>query len=74
MTFLGNNAAGLLNKKESFYHILDSVTPAVFFIQESKCRLKNKVKHSDYIMFELVRSGKNGGGLLTAVHKNLKPV
>ena len=28
----------------------------------------------DYVVFEFLRKDKGGGGLLTAVHKNLQPV
>ena len=74
MYILGNNAAGLLNKLESFYRNIENFKPGVYFIQESKCKRKNKVKHDEYIMFELIRKHNAGGGLLTAVHKNLSPV
>ena len=74
MNILGNNSAGILNKLECFQRCISKFQPGVFFIQESKCTRKNKVKHPDYIMFEHVRKNGGGGGLLTAVHKNLKPV
>ena len=74
MNILGNNAAGILNKLESFNRNIDKFLPGVFFVQETKCMRKNKVKHPDYVMFEHVRKERGGGGLLTAVHKNLKPV
>ena len=35
---------------------------------------KNKVKLNDYVIFEHIRNLSAGGGLLTAVHKSLKPV
>ena len=74
MNILGNNAAGILNKLDSFERNISKFQPGVFFVQESKCARKNKVKHPDYVMFEHVRKHSAGGGLLTAVHKNLKPV
>ena len=74
MVLIGNNAAGISNKKESFFRLIDKFLPGVFFIQESKARSKNKVVHNEYIMFETVRQNKNGGGLLTAIHKSLDPV
>ena len=74
MNILGNNAAGILNKLESFKRNVDKFQPSVYFVQETKCRRKNKLKHPDYVIFEHVRKNSAGGGLLTAVHKNLKPV
>ena len=74
MNILGSNSAGLLNKKESFFRNISLFDPSVYFIQESKVPRKGKVKHSDYVIFERVRKIGGGGGLLTAVHKNLNPV
>ena len=74
MFILGANAAGLANKNESFYRLLNLFLPGVFFIQESKLRIRNKIKHPKYITFEYIRKNCGGGGLLTAVHKSLNPV
>ena len=74
MYILGTNAAGILNNLESIEHFVYKFKPGVFFIQESKTKRKNKVKLSDYVVFEHIRNKSGGGGLLTAVHKNLNPV
>ena len=74
MFFLGANAAGILNKTESFYRNLNLFNPAVFFLQETKTRYKNKLKHSNYTFFEFIRKNGNGGGLITAVHNNPQSV
>ena len=74
MFILGANAAGLFNKRESFLRNISLFNPGVFFIQESKARIKNKIVMNDYITFELLRNNSGGGGLLTAVHKSLNPV
>ena len=74
MFILGANSAGLLNKQESFERYLNLFLPGVFFVQETKLRRKNKIKHPNYITFEYVRKDRGGGGLLTAVHKSLSPV
>ena len=71
---MGNNAAGILNKVDGFERLIKKFVPGVFFVQETKSRRKNQIKLPDYVVFEHVRKNKNGGGLLTAVHKNLKPV
>ena len=62
MFILGANSAGLANKKESFERYLNLFLPGVFFIQESKLRKKNKIKHPNYITFEYLRENNNGGG------------
>ena len=64
MNILGNNSAGLLNKLESFDRCIEKFQPGVFFIQESKCTRKNKVKHPEYVMFEHVRKNSGGGVFL----------
>ena len=74
MFILGANAAGILNKKESFLRNISHFIPGVFFIQESKVPRKGKIKADDYVIFERIRRVGGGGGLLTAVHKNLNPV
>ena len=74
MHILGSNAAGILNKKESFMRNISLFNPGVYFVQESKVPRKGKIKLSDYVIFERVRKAGGGGGLLTAVHKNLNPV
>ena len=74
MFILGANAAGLLNKKESFLRNVSLFNPGVFFIQESKARIKNKIIMQNYITFEMLRKNNFGGGLFTAVHKSLKPI
>ena len=74
MFFLGANAAGILNKKESFYRNMNLFSPSVFFLQETKTRFKNKIKYPNYTFFEYIRKNTGGGGLITAVHNNLHPV
>ena len=74
MILIGNNAAGLLNKKQSLLHCIDKYSPGVLYIQETKCRMKGLVKIDDYIIFEKIRSNGGGGGLLTAVHGNIDPI
>ena len=74
MYIIGANAAGLFNKLDSFDRNVSLFNPGVIFVQESKARRKNMLKMNDYTVFELIRKDSNGGGLLTAVHKSLKPV
>ena len=64
MHILGNNAAGLLNKKQSFLRCFEKFRPGVFFIQESKCKAKGQIKVPDYIIFEKIRKNNKGVGYL----------
>ena len=68
MFFLGSNAAGILNKTDSFYRNMNLFSPAAFFLQETKTRFKNKLKYANYTFFEQIRTNCGGGGLITAVH------
>ena len=74
MFILGANSAGILNKQESFYRNINLFNPIAFFLQETKTRFKNKLKHPNYTFFEYIRKHSGGGGLITAVHNNLHPV
>ena len=74
MYFLGTNAASIMNKSESFYRNINLFKPAAFFLQETKTRFKNKLKHPEYSFFEYIRKNGGGGGLITAVHNSLHPV
>ena len=74
MYILGNNAAGILNKVESFKQNIKTFLPGAYLVQETKSRRKGQIKLENYVIFEYIRKNKGGGGLLTAVHKNLKPV
>ena len=74
MFILGANSAGLSNKKETFQRYLNLFLPGVFFVQETKLRRQNKIKHPNYVTFEYLRENNAGGGLLTAVHNSLNPV
>ena len=74
MNILGSNAAGVLNKIESLKRNIQIFTPGVNFLQETKAKIKDQIKLDDYVVFEYLRKDKGGGGLLTAVQKNLHPV
>ena len=74
ITILGNNAAGIANKKESFQHIIDTLKPGIIMIQESKLTKKNSIQIKHFEAVEFVRREKTGGGLYTAIHKDFLPV
>ena len=74
MNIIGANAAGILNKLESFHRIIGVYKPSVVFLQETKTKRKKKIPIKNYVPFEVIRTSSAGGGLLIAVHESLKPV
>ena len=73
-SILGSNSAGLNSK---IYSLIENISvfkyPSCITLQETKLRKCGTVKLSEYQVFEKVRAGL-GGGLLTAIDKNLNPV
>ena len=66
---LGTNANGLLGKQESLKNAINTFKPSAITIQESLIKLKG------YQIYEKLRPvGQGGGGLFTAVDKDLLPV
>ena len=60
--FLGVNSAGIGAKLTSFKNVIKELTPAVFFIEETKLKDAGKLKIENYDVFELVRKSRDGGG------------
>ena len=54
--------------------MLAKLNPSIFFIEESKYKTAGKLKFENYIVFELVRQNKEGGGLAIGCCKELQPV
>ena len=74
---MGVNAAGISSKIHSFENVLRKLNPSIFFIQETKLKRQGKLKitnPSNYIIYELNRKDRNGGGLAIGVIEELKPV
>ena len=74
MKIMGNNCAGLKGKKESFENFLKVMCPSVAMLQETKLYRKGTMQFENCSCFEKVRGDKEGGGLMTLVHKNLDPI
>ena len=73
--FLGVNASGMKSKMLTFRKVLKELEPSVFFIQESKYSETGQMKlGNNFIIFELVRQNRSGGGLALGCSKDLKPV
>ena len=59
---------------ESLKRTIDVFSPGVIMLQETKLKKQGKTKLEGYTIFEKYRQNFNGGGLMSAVHVNLKPV
>ena len=74
LTIVGQNVFGALSKQKSLTNVINVLSPSIINLQETKVRKAGMLKFTGYQTFENVRSDKLGGGLLTAVDINLKPV
>ena len=73
-SLLGTNCNGILNKKDSLNAAIDEFNPSVVTLQETKSRKFGNLKLKGYQIFEKLRNGGNGGGILTAADENMNPV
>ena len=73
-SLLGSNINGMNSKKESLFHAINEFKPRVLTLQETKVKKAGSIKIPGYQIFEKLRNGKGGGGLLTAVAEDLEPV
>ena len=74
---MGVNAAGISSKMHSFNNVLRKLKPSIFFIQETKLKQQGKLKiekPSNFIVYELNRKEKRGGGIAIGVIEQLNPV
>ena len=75
LRLLGVNAGGLRPKLMTFQKVISDLQPAVFFIEETKYKDSGKFKLANYVIFELVRQSRDGGGVLAlGCVKDLQPV
>ena len=74
LRLLGVNSAGLRSKLTTFRKVLFDLQPSVFFIEETKYKDEGKLKLDNYVIFELLRKDKEGGGLALGCAKELRPV
>ena len=74
INLIGANANGLKNKKKSLEHVIEATNSSCVMIQETKLYKKGQINIEGFQAFELIRSDKEGGGLMTAVKEELEPV
>ena len=73
VVLVGNNCAGIKNKKESLLNMLTELKVGILFLQETKLYTKGQIRLANYVIFETNRPQNGGGGLLTAVHEKFQP-
>ena len=74
LAFIGNNSAGLTGKLDSLKRIIEVFSPGVIMLQETKLKKQGKIKLNGFVIFEKLRENNDGGGLMSIVHENLKPI
>ena len=74
MIIIGVNSNGLNGKRDSLIKAVEELRPSAIMIQETKFVRKGTLKLEKFEIFEQIRSGKGGGGLLTGVHTDLSPI
>ena len=74
LSILGTNANGLIGKQESLKNNINHFKPSIITVQETKVKRLGSIRLKGYQIFETLREGGLGGGLLTAVDENLEPV
>lgn len=70
---MGVNANGIRSKFLSFKKVLTDLEPAIFFIEETKLKEKQRFKVENYEVFEKPRDEKDGGGLIIGCKPELSP-
>ena len=73
--FLGVNANGLKPRFLTFKKVMKDLNPSVFFVEETKFQEEGELKLENFMIFELTRASRDGGGgLALGVVKELCPV
>ena len=71
---MGNNSAGMTGKLESLKRAIEVFNPGVIMLQETKLKRQGLIKLKDFVVFEKLRENTEGGGLMSVIHENLKPI
>ena len=74
LRLMGVNSAGLKCKMMTFKKVISELQPSIFFVEETKYKDIGKFKFSTYVVFELLRKNRDGGGLAIGCVQELKPV
>jgi hypothetical protein len=72
---MGANAAGISSKLPSLNHVLSELNSSIFFLEETKLKYYGTLKiEKPFIIYELNRKDRNGGGIAIGLKEELKPV
>ena len=71
---MGNNSAGLKRKQDSLKNLISQLKAGVLMLQETKLYKRGSIRLENMCIFEKLRGLNEGGGLMTIVHENFKPV
>ena len=72
---MGVNSAGIRSKLPSLNNVLKNLNPSIFFIEETKLKKQGKLNiEKSFVIYELNRKEKNGGGIAIGVKEELKPM
>ena len=74
LIFAGVNPAGARSKWPTWKKIIRQSNASLWTMQETKCSQANQLKMDDFIIYEKVRSMREGGGVAIAAKKALNPV
>ena len=74
LIFAGVNPAGARSKWPTWKKIIKESNASLWTMQETKCSQTNQLKMDDFIIYEKVRVGREGGGAAVAAKKDLNPV
>ena len=66
--------AGLTGKMKSLEKVIENFSPGIILLQESKLKSINRIKVPGFTIFDKTRENNEGGGLISIIHNNLKPV
>ena len=74
LRLIGVNSAGLRSKLTTFRKVLSELKPSILFVEETKYKDIGKFKFENYVIFEMVRKNRDGGGLALGCVQEFKPV
>ena len=74
LIFAGVNPAGIRSKWPTWKKIVIQSGARLWTMQETKSAQANQLKMEDFIIYEKIRSNKEGGGVAIGAKKDLNPV
>ena len=63
-----------MGKGKSLEKNIEKFSPGVVILQETKMKKVGQIKLPGFTIFEKIRENNEGGGLMSIIHNNLKPI